>query len=77
MEPTGAYNVPLLVVPTTVALALRELVKMPVFTPVSVSVRFSESPALLVTVTAKVSTVVALVFRFKSVTRTLIRPLAA
>ena len=75
-EPTGAYNVPLVGKFTLLVLALMELVKMPVFVPVSMRVRVSKSPALLVMVTLTVSTVAALVLRFKSLTRTLTRPLA-
>ena len=56
-------------------LTLIELVKMPVLMPVSVRMMVSQSPPrLLVMVAVIVSKVVALVFRFKSVTRTLTTP---
>ena len=77
MEPTGAYKVPLFGEPTTVELAGSELVKMPVFVPVSTSVSVSKSPEVLVTRTLIASIVAALVLRFKSLTRMLTVPLAA
>ena len=72
IEPTGAYKIPLVTVPTTLVLTLMELVKMPVLVPVSVRMMVSQSPPkLLVMVAVMVSSVVELVFRFESVTRTL------
>ena len=67
---------PLFGSPTMFVLTTSELVKIPVFVPVSMRIRFSKSPELFVTRTLTVSIVVEFVLRFKSLTRTLTGVLA-